>query len=422
MPDLSYLHPQIEVLSASPRHEMLAERLRRIALRPVRAELPDCFDTPQPLLVDLPGITPEQASMLKRAWLKGLAGPLVLLRPHDQGLLRSRDAILLADESDLDGLPARLELRRRQAIRRSEIAIRSAVSESLGEPAHAHAGPNPEGDILHVGDVSARFLPLKRALARNGLNLCSAMSAMTALNHLEADPFLACLVEPTPGGPGARFLEALEARHAPHPPVLLVASGGALPHSGVADEIISGDLPAEVIAATLEELVSLPPLSTREKVTRLSSPTRDPATGLYSMAFLRACLARQFDASDAGDELLSLLHLRLRSARDGDSAARAALPKLADFLVANLRAADLAARADGCSIIVSLRDTGHAGALALVNRLTDALGGENIGAPGTPLPFGGSLSWRVVERRAYHTADTLIQSALAGPYVAASAA
>ncbi len=422
MPDLTYLHPQIEILSTSPRHEMICERLRELRFRPLRAEPPVCFETPQPLLVDLPSITPEQASQMKRAWLKGLRGPLILLRPNDDGLLRSRDAILLSDENDLDSLPARLELRRRQAIRRSETSIRKGVCESFGEQTDITAAALAGGVILYVGDISADFLPLKRSLVRQGFRLRSAMSAMTALSYLDAEPFLACLVTDTPDGPGPAFLDVLEKRRTSHPPLMLVAGKGPLRHSEIVDEIVSADLPAEVISATLSELANQPTLTTRESETRLSSRTHDPATGLYNMDFLRACVAQQLAASDAGEESLSLLHLRLRSARDQDVAARAALPKLADFLIANLRNADLAARADGCSIIVSLRDTGHTGALALAQRLIDALGGENTGAPGTPLPFGGSLSWRVVERRAYHTADTLIQSALAGPYVSASAA
>ncbi|NBC20233.1 MAG: hypothetical protein GVY06_04155 [Alphaproteobacteria bacterium] len=422
MSDLSYLHPRIELLAASPRREMLADRLRRLEMRPVSAETPVCFETPQPLLVDLPSVTPQQASQLKRAWLAGLSAPLILLRPNDHGLLRSRDAILLSDEEALDTLPARLQLRRRQAIRRHETEIRQAVSARFGVSRADDPGDRVTGSVLHIAGVSAGFLPLKRAMARRGLNLRSALSAATARSHLEQEAFSACLVEYAPDEPGQAFLDTLADGAPCDLPLILLHKHGHLPENDSADEIISSDLPAEVIASTVEELLRLPRLNTRETQIRLSSRTHDPETGLYNMDFLRSCLVEQIAAADAREEALSLLHIRLRSAGDADAAASRAMPALADFLARNLRMADLAARIAPGSIVVSLRDTPHSGALSLARRLVASLGGENIGAPGTPLPFGGSLSWRVVERRAYHTADTLIQSALAGPYTPASAA
>jgi GGDEF domain-containing protein len=422
MSDLSYLHPQVEILSASPRQEMLADRLRRLDLRPVRAEMPQCLETPQPLLIDLPSITAQQASQLKRAWLRGIRAQVILLRPHDHGLLRSREAIMLSDEHDLDSLPARLELRRRQAIRRNETEIRRAVSERLGELPEPDPGDALQGQILHVSGVSERFLPQQRAFLHRGLRLRPALSAETALSCLETETFCACLVEFADGEPGQAFLDRLAARPGPRPPIVVISRNGQLPASGIADEIVSADLPAEIVAATLEELVRQPPLSTRQAVTRLSSRTHDPATGLYNMDFLRACLPLQIKAADAGEEPLCLLHLKLRSARDNDVSARAALTELSRFLISNLRVADLAARVGPSAIMVSLRNTPYAGALALARRLVSSLGGENVGAPGTALDFGGSLSWRVVERRAYHTADMLIASALSGPYAPASAA
>jgi GGDEF domain-containing protein len=142
----------------------------------------------------------------------------------------------------------------------------------------------------------------------------------------------------------------------------------------------------------------------------------DRTTGLFTRAYIQNHLARQIKAAENNETVLTILTLKLKSGADQDIAARSAQPDLARIVKLMLREVDCGARYDDTTLVLSLPGTNYSGAVRLAGRIVEKLGGDNLGAPGTPLPFGGSLSWRAVERRRYHTSATLISSAMIGPF------
>ena len=126
-------------------------------------------------------------------------------------------------------------------------------------------------------------------------------------------------------------------------------------------------------------------------------------------------------ATDVREAPLTLITFRLRS-QDDDHSARGALPGFADIIRPIIRETDCAARIDSTTIAISMPDAPYSGAVGMASKIIAALGGEKLGMVGSPLPFGGALGWRAVERRRYHDAEKLISSAMNGPFARIRAA
>ena len=74
-----------------------------------------------------------------------------------------------------------------------------------------------------------------------------------------------------------------------------------------------------------------------------------------------------------------------------------------------LRETDCAAAFGAGTIVVSLPSTPYRGGVRLAERIAERVAR-------TADLSGLTLSWRVVERRAYHTPKTLLGAGLTGPY------
>ena len=296
-------------------------------------------------------------------------------------------------------------------------------AEDLGEelPSPVSA-PNP--DILYLGDGSAFFLALQVALRSKDINLTAALSYATACDNLEKHRFSAVLIDLSESSAqGVQLLERanLDSRIAGLPVYVCVRDENALsPRAQAAianatEVLTPGATPSDTadrVTLLAHARASARPVEPRS---RLASAMCDLATGLFSRKFFDVHLPRQMQSTDIREAPLTLLTLRLRS-KDDDHSARGALPELADILKPMIRETDCAARLDSTTIAISMPDAPYAGAVRMAEKIIAALGGDQLGMVGTPLPFGGTLGWRAVERRKYHDADKLIASATNGPF------
>ena len=141
----------------------------------------------------------------------------------------------------------------------------------------------------------------------------------------------------------------------------------------------------------------------------------DRLTGLFAGEFLKSHLESQMIETNDYMLPLSFLSLQLLSPNDGNALARKTLPALAKVVLSQIRQTDCAGRLDWSTIGVSLRNTGYSGGVQLGRRILDKLGGEQLGALGLAYGSGCTLSWRVIERRAYHSAKDLIFAGTKGP-------
>ena len=426
MDDLSYKDPPIEVVASSPRKDMIYSRLKANGLRPGPAS-ESIADSPLPLLIDTRSAPVDVLQNLQRASAMGLARQVILLSKDNISI---PGVITLNKDSGLATLASRLASQKRKSLRELEVRLRKETASSLGVtsvPIDAGAIP----DLLYLGDGSAFFLELQAALKTSGVSVTAALSLHTALDYLENKRFAAILVDLTKDSEYAvRLLEAVDAdpRISSQPVFVCLRDGGHLPDDARealanANEIIDASSNVQRTADRITFLAHTravaPELSQN---TSLASTITDPSTKLFTRKFLEAHLLRQMEAAHEAETALSVLTLRLKSGSDNDKSAQTALPDLATLLLPLLRETDSAARIDYTTIAVSLPHTPYAGAVRLAERLVTTLGGDNLGAMGTPLPFGGSLSWKVVERRRYHTASNLIAAAMTGPFARVQAA
>jgi len=183
-----------------------------------------------------------------------------------------------------------------------------------------------------------------------------------------------------------------------------------------ATEVIDGDLPIMELADSITMLAEYHKAAT-PMTPDLTKDGRihDRMTGLFTAEFLKQHLAGQLETTREQLQPLSFMTLQLASPADGNTAARKALPELARYVINELRQTDCAGRLDWSTIGVSLRDTSYAGGVMLAKRLVDTLGGANLSALETSLGYGGALSWRIIEKRNYHSAEDLIHAGTKGP-------
>lgn len=402
--DLSYLDPQIEVIATSPRREMLMSRLATSGFRPLRGEARARVGTGAACLVDCASTSESDLVRLLVRMESDPVRPLVLLGAPEKMAKPPRSAIKLKDEAGLPGLRARLDLRRRQLLCESERALRIETETALvGAPPNTRSQDSSRR-LLYVGSISPGFLPLKRALEACDIEVTAAYTLPTAEAHLRESDFTACLLDlvTSPDLSLAALSRPCGPGH-----ILALAETNARIDPDMFDFLVDADQDSGDIAQDVCTIMKRPVLTTRMVRPRLSEKLYDIATGLYSPAFLRAHLPRQLEASTVDESPFSLLCLRARSGERAQETRT--IERMADTVASNLREADLACRYEPRSILISLRATAYADAARIARRLTARL-------ESTARELSCGIDWRAVERRAYHNADTLIQSTVTGQF------
>ena len=414
MLDFSFYDPPIEVAAASPRLEMIVARLKASGLRPYpAAEAPD-FCAPDPLLVDLESAPRAILERLARAAMIGVPRQIVLLDTSGRPAPRIDGAIHLRQDRDLPILKSRLAALARRASRQREASIRRETTLELGAklpPIDVDAVPA----LLYLGEGSPFFLSLQNGLRRRGVEMTAALSRQTARQHLTSKRFAAALIdiagsEDDPGGIHDWIvrqdgLSGLPLIVAAHPDTDFTERQlGLLSHA------------AEIVDPSASEAVILTMIETQCRRLHAGAPmmplpglvlkVTDIVSGLFSRTFFEAHLPRQMQAASDQAETLSVLTLRL-----GPAAAKSRdVQKAAGHtILRQIRDTDCAALMQPGVFAISLPATPYRGGVRLAERIDEALGRMGKEHPG--------LSWRVTEKRNYHTPQTFLAASLIGPFV-----
>lgn len=400
----SFDDPQIEVLAASPRREMLMSRLAGLGFRPIRAALPVVATGSTPLLVDTVSAPDLAESPIGRPdWLR----PLVLLGSSALDGALPSDAIRMQTLDALEQLHSRLTLRARRKLAALEGELREATAKGFSERP-AVSGPAsqraPERGVLFFGSLGQDFLTLSRGLVGRGLPATGALTWNNAYDYLRAGGFAILLVDARQlrdhRNEIARALGSCDA-------VTVIGLGRAA-DAPFLDAVV--DFSRDPVGAVdlLVGLAERAPLSTRLRKVRLSSRSHDPQTGLYSEAFLRAHLALQMPALSIREIPQSLLNLRLRQDAFDRPGLGRALDRLAELAIACLRETDLVCRFESCSLLANLPGASHGEAVRIAQRMKDAADRDAI--------IGKTLMWRASERREAYSSEQFVFAALNGPF------
>jgi len=423
MTDLSYLNPPIELVANSQRAASLSARLRSVGVRPIAVGEAWSADSRVPLLVDTGSVSPAGLARLQQAASGGAGRTVILLSPASGAGIDLHDCLLLQSDDDLASLPARLELRRRRDTRASEIMLRKKTAETLNARAEwttteQWAG---QGDILYVGEGGQMFQALKHGVHRHGHDVIAALTIPTAESYLATGRFAVCCLQVGAGDSGVMgLLERLSLGQIMiDMPVVLIAEPARvltdMTYLDVVDDVIAPSAgPDAIVRACLEARAKGLPTASPVRI-RLGSDLFDAHTRLYSRAFLDAHLPAQMQVCSELEAPLCLLSLRVNPSQPAETRA-AHMKTLANAVTLDLRSTDLSARSGPTDIIIALRETPYAGAVKLSRRLIRRVCDARSGSE-TP-----DFSWRIVECRASHTAETLIEAALSGSFMRANAA
>ncbi len=414
--DLSFLDPPIEVAATGPRLETILSRLRAHGMRAYPASDPIDFDATEPLLIDMESLPAGLRERDIRLSEGAERRPLVLLTP-DMQVADGVDALIVTRDNDLEMLRARLaSLVRRQA-RTAEFRIRMETAETFGT---GEMTPAPEGrpEVLYLGDGGAGFFSLRAALKGHDIPVTAALTLRTAADYLKSGRFAAILADLTPGGGDAANhvdWSRAESLLTGTPLFVLAQPGADLSEAHLAALMVSTDLveqsgDAEALAGRISRAISThaayaPILPAQLEAT----PSVDPDTGLFHRDFIKSHLDRQIMLSSERGEPLCVLTIKL------DEESSPLLQEFAKVIRSCVRDTDCLAHFGNGTIIISTPLTPYRGAVRVAERLMAKLGRNQ--------DFDGlRLSWRVVEKRSYHTAGTLLAEGLSGPYTRENAA
>ncbi|MEO1642048.1 MAG: hypothetical protein AAFR74_01845, partial [Pseudomonadota bacterium] len=125
---LHFAAPTIEIVSESPRLEMLQVRLKQAGLRPIKAPREIDPALASPILIDASVITGRDRHMILSAYQRHGNRAVVLLGESD---VRSEDVIHLKAVDQISGLQARLNLRQRQLVQQREADLRTETINRL---------------------------------------------------------------------------------------------------------------------------------------------------------------------------------------------------------------------------------------------------------------------------------------------------
>jgi GGDEF domain-containing protein len=159
---------------------------------------------------------------------------------------------------------------------------------------------------------------------------------------------------------------------------------------------------ATSIEAACRRLVAFTPLTPLSaKVLGLT----DNITGLFSHRFMEAHIARQMEVATQRANSLCVLTFRLDP---GLAVSRPAQLAFAEIIRHQIRDTDCPGLLQPGIFAISLPDTPYRGGMDLADRISDAVARH-------PSFSGQDFAYRVIERRAYHSAETLLRTGLAGP-------
>jgi PleD family two-component response regulator len=416
MLDLSFLDPPIEVAASSPRLDVILSRLRAHGMRAYPASDPIDFEATEPLLIDMESLPAGLRDRNVKLGDEAARRPLVLLTP-DTKLADGIDALIVSRDSDLALLRVRLaSLVRRQA-RTAEFRIRLETASAFGaDQAPATSDKRPE--VLYLGDGGVGFFSLRAALQGHDIAVTAALTLRTAGDYLKTGRFAAILADLTPGGGDAAShvdWSRAESALAGTPMFVLTEPGADFSQAHLAALMVSTDLvehggDAEALAGRISRAIrdhaaSAPVMPAQ----LLATQSVDNETGLFNRDFIKSHLDRQISLSSERGEPLCVMTIKL------DEEFTGALPDFAQLIRTRVRDTDCLAHYGSGTIIISTPLTPYSGAVRLAERLMTTLGRQSS--------FDGlRLSWRVVEKRSYHTAGTLLAEGLSGPYTREHAA
>ncbi len=415
MSDLSFFDPPIEIAASGLRQDLIMSRLKASGLRPYPASHPIDFTAADPLLVDIASVSRDVLEGLSRAEMVQLHRQIVLIDLTDFQVPLSGDAILVRRDEDLGALKGRLMALARRASRLREAQLRRETAATLGLRIPA-ADLNSTPSLLYIGEGSALFLSLQGPLKQRGLGITAAISRETARQYMASHRFTAALVD----------LESLRDRDAPTAHWIAEENGlGGLPlialthpelrqndHQtaivGLATEVVdaAGRMASIVtqIEAVSRRMVAFAPIMPRPA---MASILADFTTGLFSRRFLEAHIGRQMDAAAQQAEPFCVVTFRMDPAQAGSLAAQRAF---AEIIRTQIRDSDCPALMQPGLFAITLPATPYRGGTRLAERIADhavpnpALGGDGFG-------------WRVIEKRAYHSAETLLDAGMTGPWL-----
>ena len=414
MLDFSFYDPPIEVAASSPRLEMIVSRLKASGLRPYSASAHIDFSAPDPLIVDRESVSPEALERLSRAAMIGVPRQIVILNTTGQAAPRIDGAIHLRLDKDIASLRSRLAALARRASRQREAAIRRATALELGAklpPVDVDAVPA----LLYLGDGSPFFLSLQGALRQRGVEITAALSRPTARQHMTSKRFAAALIDLSmahedASGMGRWISEEDGLAGLP----LIVISR---PQADFTErELALLSHATEIIDPATDDGAILDAIETLCRRLHASAPmmplpglsalaVTDLVSGLFTRGFFEAHLPRQMEIAADQAEALSVLTLRLDvEAAKSHPAQHAA----GDVIRSQIRDTDCAALVQPGVYAISLPATPYRGGVRLAERIDEAMSRAG-NHPG--------LSWRVTEKRSYHTPQTFLAASLIGPFV-----
>lgn len=391
-----YDNPQIEVISESPRLEMLQNRLRQSGMRPVRATFPINASLADPVLLDISIATEPQILNFASDWASLNCERLLIVLGPVSAHLSAFNTLQLRDVDQLPTLRARIAIRQREIRRQREFRLRASTAERMGmEAPQLQVADGLR--VLYLGEGSLSFMPLKSALKDSSIETVAALSQFTAQDHLASGQFHAVILHPQSiDDEATQFLTRFDPNdHAGALKLFVIEQTSfskSLPvqYTAKATALLDHDKGAENIAAEITKYLN----HASDIASSAPTPLARSSMELFSRPFLESHLATQFDESDATGEPFSLVSVRVR---DGAQSVKLMSP----IIAALLRDTDMAAKLDQDHICITLPATPYRGAIRLARRVEAAVGEQ--------------VEWRVIERRQFHTVDTLLGALVAKP-------
>ncbi|MBK8199575.1 MAG: hypothetical protein IPK75_14575 [Acidobacteria bacterium] len=413
MSDLSFLDPPIEVCAQSPRLEPVVARLKASGMRPYPAAHPIDFSAPDPLLIDISTATREVLDALSRAAMVQVHRQIVLVDTSNSQLPASGETIILRRDEDLVALKSRLLALARRSSRLREAEIRRETASALGiriPPADLNAVPS----LLYIGEGSPLFLSLQGPLKQRGIEVTASISRDTARRYMAERRFAAALVDlDSFHGDASGTTRWITEQNGLGALPIIVLTHPDMPLNDRQTTVLS--LATEVVdaAGRMAHIVSLIETVCRRLVAfapimpkpATASVLTDFTTGLFSRRFLENHIGRQMEVATQRAEPLCVLTFQM------DPAVAISIPaqqEFAAFLRSQIRDSDCAALMAPGSIAISLPATPYRGGVRLAERISE---NALLQAPLTGTSFG----WRVIEKRAYHSAAALLGLGFTGP-------
>ena len=414
MTDPLFLTCPIEVIAASPRLEMIKSKLRTAGLRPYVAE--DKLSQVDALFIDAMSASQEQLKLVHRQITRSTDRTIVLL--SDGSTPTIPNVIQIFGISDIESIPALLDMAARKRHRLQEVHLRAQTAKQI-------AGQNvyiPDSNalkLLFLGDGSSEFLALMAALRRDDVKMTAALTTLTAHQYLRDHQFDGMIVDIRRGtNVGSEFLSTyMSSDIAAKIPIYALRDKERVDPNYDSEqftsitELVDANRDSDKLARTLTDLANyhaaLTPLSPAQVN---DYRIRDQFSPMFSATFLERHLHNQIEDVTDTPIPLCLMTLQITSRADGNAAGREAMPVLATSIQNALRQTDCAARLDWSTIGVSLSNTSYAGGVKLAQRLIGLLEEKHPCILRTC-----KLNWRVIERRAYHSATDLLSIGKTGP-------